>query len=59
MLQSRKDEFVPERDFRMFEQILRRPSGKLLIDASNHRFTDRRPELKSQIRAGLAWIGGR
>jgi len=28
----------------------------VLIDASNHRFTDRRPELKAQMLAGLAWI---
>ena len=59
MIQSRNDEFVPERDFRMFEQIPSSPKQLVLIDASNHRFTDRRPELKSQIRAGLAWIGGR
>jgi alpha-beta hydrolase superfamily lysophospholipase len=57
MIQSRRDEFVPERDFRMFEQIPSSPKQLVLIDASNHRFTDRRPELASQIRAGLAWLG--
>ncbi len=56
MIQSRNDEFVPERDFRMFEQIPSSPKQLVLIDASNHRFTDRRPELKTQIRAGLVWL---
>lgn len=56
MIQSRKDEFVPERDFRMFEQVASSPKQLVLIDASNHRFTDRKPELKNQIRAGLAWL---
>lgn len=56
MIQSRKDEFVPERDFRMFEQVAASPKQLVLIDASNHRFTDRKPELKNQLRAGLAWL---
>jgi pimeloyl-ACP methyl ester carboxylesterase len=56
MIQSRNDEFVPERDFRMFEQAAAAPKQLVLIDASNHRFTDRKPELKSQLRAGLAWL---
>ena len=34
-----------------------RPKHLVLIDASNHRFTDRLPELKQQVIAGLAWIG--
>jgi alpha-beta hydrolase superfamily lysophospholipase len=56
MLQSRKDEFVPERDFRMFEQTAAMPKQLVLIDASNHRFTDKKPELKTQLRAGLTWL---
>lgn len=56
MIQSRRDEFVPERDFRMFEQTAAAPKQLVLIDASNHRFTDRKPELKNQLRAGLAWL---
>jgi fermentation-respiration switch protein FrsA (DUF1100 family) len=56
MLQSTKDEFVPERDFRMFEQTAAMPKQLVLIDASNHRFTDKKPELKSKLRAGLDWL---
>jgi len=28
----------------------------VLIDASNHRFTDRRPQLDAAFTGGLAWI---
>jgi len=28
----------------------------VVIDASNHRFTDKRPELQAAYAAGLAWI---
>jgi hypothetical protein len=28
----------------------------VLIDAKDHRFTDRLPELRQQVLAGLTWI---
>jgi hypothetical protein len=57
MIQSRRDEYVKEADYRRFEAAARPPKHLVLIDASNHRFTDRLPELKQQVIAGLAWIG--
>ena len=56
MIQSRRDEYVKEADYRRFEAAARPPKQLVLIDASNHRFTDRLPELKQQVMAGLAWI---
>ncbi len=56
MLQSRKDEYVPESDYLMLEKTAREPKKLVLIDASNHRFTDRRKELFAAYLAGLAWI---
>lgn len=56
MVQSTKDEYVPEADYRRFEALARDPKRLVLIDASNHRFTDRLPELERQLLAGLGWI---
>jgi dienelactone hydrolase len=56
MIQSTRDEYVPEADYRMFERIAREPRRLILIQAANHRFTDRRPELTAQFLAGLEWI---
>jgi dienelactone hydrolase len=56
MIQSTKDEYVKEADYRRFEAAARDPKKLVLIDAANHRFTDKIPELKTQVLAGLAWI---
>lgn len=56
MIQSVKDEYVPESDYRAFDRLANSPKRLVLIPASNHRFTDRKPELKTQILAGLAWM---
>ena len=56
MIQSTKDEYVKESDYRRFEAAAKDPKKLVLIDAANHRFTDKIPELKSQILTGLAWI---
>jgi alpha-beta hydrolase superfamily lysophospholipase len=58
MLQSTSDEYVPEADYRRFERLATEPKRLVLIDAKNHRFTDKLPELKAQVRAGLVWIDG-
>jgi hypothetical protein len=59
MIQSSKDEYVPKAEYERLEAAARDPKKLVLIDASNHRFTDRRPELRSAYRAGLAWISQR
>jgi type IV secretory pathway VirJ component len=56
MIQSKKDEYVAAADYERFRAAARDPKQLVLIDASNHRFTDRRPELSAAFTAGLAWI---
>lgn len=56
MLQSQKDEYVTEADYRLFERVARDPKKLVLIDASNHRFTDRRKELQEGVLGCLAWM---
>jgi len=56
MLQSRKDEYVPEADYKALEAQAKAPKKLVLIDASNHRFTDRRKELRAEYLAAIAWI---
>jgi len=56
MIQSKKDEYVTPADYERFRALARQPSRLVLIDASNHRFTDRRPELDAAFVSGLAWI---
>jgi alpha-beta hydrolase superfamily lysophospholipase len=58
MLQSTKDEYVTEADYRRFEATAKPPRKLVLIDASNHRFTDKRRELHAAYIDGLDWIRG-
>jgi alpha-beta hydrolase superfamily lysophospholipase len=59
MIQSKKDEYVPEADYRAFERAAHDPSRLVLIDASNHRFTDRMPQLHRAYADALDWIRSR
>jgi type IV secretory pathway VirJ component len=56
MIQSTKDEYVPQREWERLLTTAREPKKQILIDASNHRFTDKRTELGAAYTAGLAWI---
>ncbi len=56
MIQSTKDEYVPQTEWERLLASAREPKKQILIDASNHRFTDKRPELSAAYTAGLAWI---
>ncbi len=56
MLQSVVDEYVPPADYRTFEAIAREPKKFVLIPASNHRFTDKRNELQTEVIGCLAWM---
>jgi alpha-beta hydrolase superfamily lysophospholipase len=58
MIQSKKDEYVTEADYTALEQAAKSPKKLILIDASNHRFTDRRGDLEREYIAALAWIQG-
>jgi hypothetical protein len=59
MIQSRKDEYVPEADYRALESAAGGPKKLTLIDASNHRFTDRIPELRREFISALGWVANR
>jgi type IV secretory pathway VirJ component len=56
MIQSTRDEYVPRADYRDLESVARTPHQQVLIDASNHRFTDKMQELKQAFDRGLSWI---
>ncbi len=56
MIQSTHDEYVTSADYERFRATARDPKQLVLIDASNHRFTDRRKELNTAFTQGLAWI---
>ena len=56
MIQSTKDEYVTEADYRELTAAARSPRKLVLIEASNHRFTDRMQDLRREFLAALAWI---
>jgi fermentation-respiration switch protein FrsA (DUF1100 family) len=56
MIQSTTDEYVTEADFRTLERAARPPKRLVLVDAGNHRFTDRLPVLRQGVLEGLVWM---
>jgi pimeloyl-ACP methyl ester carboxylesterase len=56
MIQSTTDEYVTEADFRTIERAARAPKRLMLVDAKNHRFTDRLPLLRQGVLEGLVWM---
>jgi type IV secretory pathway VirJ component len=56
MIQSTRDEYVPSADYRDLDNVARSPHQQVLIAASNHRFTDKIPELQRAYHEALASI---
>jgi fermentation-respiration switch protein FrsA (DUF1100 family) len=56
LIQSTKDEYVPEADYRRLFDTARDTKKLFLIDASNHRFTDRPHELRAAYASALDWV---
>jgi fermentation-respiration switch protein FrsA (DUF1100 family) len=56
LIQSTKDEYVPEADYRRLFETARDPKKLFLIDASNHRFTDKPRELRAAYASALEWV---
>lgn len=56
LIQSTKDEYVPEADYRRLYDTARDPKHLILIDASNHRFTDKQAELRAAYASALEWV---
>jgi type IV secretory pathway VirJ component len=55
-IQSTRDEFVPLETARALFAAADEPKRLYLIDASNHRFSDRRDEVHARILESLRWI---
>jgi type IV secretory pathway VirJ component len=56
MIQSTKDEYVPETEYRALEAAAKPPKKLVLIDARNHRFGGKRTELRRDFLSALDWI---
>lgn len=56
MIQSTRDEYVTEAEYRKLDEAARQPKKLVLITAANHRFTDKPTELRAEMLAALAWI---
>jgi alpha/beta superfamily hydrolase len=56
MIQSTRDEYVTEAEYRELAAAARPPRKLVLIEAANHRFTDRIQDLRREFLAALAWI---
>jgi dienelactone hydrolase len=56
MIQSTRDEYVPEAGYRDLESAARNPKRLVLIEADNHRFSNRLPELRREYSAVLSAI---
>lgn len=56
MIQSTRDEYVSAADYKDLDAAARSPHRQVLIGASNHRFTDRIPELQRAFDDAVAWM---
>ncbi len=56
LIQSSHDDYVSPDEFQKCVAGAREPKRPLLIDAKNHRFTDRQPELQAAYLAALEWV---
>jgi alpha-beta hydrolase superfamily lysophospholipase len=56
MIQSTRDEYVSKAEWEQLLTTAHEPKKQVLIDAGNHRFTDKRAELGAAYSAGLTWI---
>jgi predicted alpha/beta-hydrolase family hydrolase len=56
MIQSTRDEYASQDDCARFRLAAKEPTKIVLIDARNHRFTDRIAELKKEYLAALDWV---
>jgi dienelactone hydrolase len=56
MIQSTTDEYVRQADYELLEAAAEAPKKLVLIDARNHRFANRRNELRAAYLAALDWV---
>jgi type IV secretory pathway VirJ component len=55
-IQSKRDEFIPTQETHGLFSAAQEPKRMYTIDAKNHRFSDRQPELRSSLLDALEWI---
>jgi type IV secretory pathway VirJ component len=55
-IQSKRDEFIPPQETHGLFTAAQEPKRMYSIDAKNHRFSDKQPELRSSLLDALEWI---
>lgn len=56
MIQSATDDYSTDADRARLLSAAKPPKKMIMIDAANHRFTDKLPELQTELLAAIAWI---
>jgi hypothetical protein len=56
MIQSSTDEYATDADRAQLLAAAKMPKQMIMIPAANHRFTDKLPELRTQLLAAIAWV---
>ncbi len=59
LFRSLRDEFVPLEESEAIWTAAREPKRLWAIDAADHRFSDRQPELQRKLKEAIAWIAER
>jgi alpha-beta hydrolase superfamily lysophospholipase len=59
MIQSTRDEYVTASTYQPGYAAAGSPKQLILIEAANHRFTDRLPELQARYLGALTWVRSR
>lgn len=56
LIQSSTDEYISETDRARLLSAAKAPKRMIMIPAANHRFTDKLPELQSEMLSAIAWV---
>ncbi len=56
MIQSATDDFSTDADRARLLAAAKPPKKMIMIGAANHRFTDKLPELRTELLGAIAWI---
>jgi hypothetical protein len=56
MIQSATDEYATDADRARLFAAAKPPRKMMMIDSANHRFTDKLPELRTELLAAIAWV---
>ena len=56
MIQSSTDEYTTDADRAQLLAAAKSPKKMIMIDAANHRFTDKLPELRTQLLDAITWV---